>query len=164
MFKKNVKLFVGFIIGGLLFGSIGVYATTQYLAKDIKFTPLNSEWNVDNVDDAINELYGTSTNIKYKSGVFNANTTTQKIDLGFKPKHLFMLTLVDGYSNRQVTYVYTEDISTNEVFVGWGVEGNYGYNKINMKTTYDMEMLEDGFQMNSNNVRGNGKTYYWAIG
>lgn len=164
MLKKNIKLFVGIIIGGILFGSIGVYATTQYLAKDIKFAPSNSEWNVDNVESAINDLYFTKSNNIYKKGVFNANTTTQKIVLGFKPKYLFMLTIVDGYSDRQVIYIYTEDVSTNEVFVGWGSEANNGYNKVNMKTTYDMEMLEEGFQMKTNNTGGNGKTYYWAIG
>ena len=51
--KNNM---IGFILGAIIFGGIGVYAT-QILAKDIKFTPTVESWKVDNIEDAINDLY-----------------------------------------------------------------------------------------------------------
>jgi len=53
---KNLKL-VLLIIGGIvLFLAGGVVAATLS-AKDIGFTSSNEEWNVDNVEDAMNDLY-----------------------------------------------------------------------------------------------------------
>lgn len=53
--KNNIKLIIGIIIGVLLSG-ITVYAAT-YLSKDATFSPSDENWNVNNVEDALNELY-----------------------------------------------------------------------------------------------------------
>lgn len=55
IYKKS--LFVTLLIGGVLFTGIGVYATTKYLAKDISFTPSNTNWKVSNIEEALNQLY-----------------------------------------------------------------------------------------------------------
>ena len=51
---KKISLLI--ICGILLFLSGGVVAVTL-TAKDISFTSTNSEWNVNNVEDAMNDLY-----------------------------------------------------------------------------------------------------------
>ena len=50
------KYILTFILGGLFFGSIGTVVALNYNAKDIEFTPSDSSWNVNNVEDAIKDL------------------------------------------------------------------------------------------------------------
>ena len=54
---KNKKFMFGFIIGGLIFSTITAYAAYKYQAIDVSYTPNNENFDVDNVEDAINELY-----------------------------------------------------------------------------------------------------------
>lgn len=54
--KNNIKFFIGIMVGILLSG-ITVYAAYSYLASDITFTPSNIEWDVNNVNDALDYLY-----------------------------------------------------------------------------------------------------------
>ena len=51
--KKNI---LWFILGGLIFGTIGVSATYVYTAKDISFLPSDENWNVSNASEAISSL------------------------------------------------------------------------------------------------------------
>lgn len=53
----NNNLF-SFIIGVIVTMSIGVFASFVFNAKEILFTPNDSTWDVSNVGDAIEELYG----------------------------------------------------------------------------------------------------------
>ena len=70
--KNNLKVFVTLVISGIVFTGIGVYAASQYFAKDITFTPINENFKkengeaIDNVEDALNELY--KKNYENKSG------------------------------------------------------------------------------------------------
>jgi len=69
-------LIIGFILGGIIFGSIGIYAAS-YLASDITYT--KDGWEVSNVNEALDELYsklGSLTlepNIVYHTSVENPN-------------------------------------------------------------------------------------------
>lgn len=49
-----------FVISGILFTGVGVYATTQFLAKDISFKPQDERFSVTNVEDALNMLYSNN--------------------------------------------------------------------------------------------------------
>ena len=52
------KIILGIIIGAIIFGSIGVLgANYLYKANEVSYTPEDSEFEVDNVEDAINDLY-----------------------------------------------------------------------------------------------------------
>jgi len=51
-----------FLLGAILFSSVAVYATSTLLSKNVTFTPENSDWNVSNVEDALNDLYENSNN------------------------------------------------------------------------------------------------------
>ena len=46
-----------FIIGALLFGSIGVYAGSMLNSSEILFTPNNESWNVGSVKEALDDIY-----------------------------------------------------------------------------------------------------------
>ena len=56
--KKIVKSRVfAFILGAILFGSIGVVSAYTLFANDIGYTPNDATWEVSNVKDAIDDLY-----------------------------------------------------------------------------------------------------------
>ena len=57
------KLIIGFILGGILFGCIGIYAASYY-AKDVSYEPTDASWEVTNVNEAINSLYDNATSLK----------------------------------------------------------------------------------------------------
>jgi len=73
---KKLKLSLLIIGGIVLFLAGGVVAATL-TAKDIGFTSSNEEWQVDNVEDAMNDLYGlskNSNNVKYFDDVVVSTT------------------------------------------------------------------------------------------
>ena len=61
----NKKMMLSFVLGGLIFSCITVYAAYKYQASEVGYTPSNSNFKVDNVEDAIEELYN---NGYYKVG------------------------------------------------------------------------------------------------
>lgn len=84
----------GFILGGLIFGGIGIYAVSYY-AKDVTYTPGDKTWEVSNVEEALNSLYenkSSSSNLNYiteattldynTSAISTTITTTQEIKRG----------------------------------------------------------------------------------
>ena len=54
--KRINKLFY-FLLGVLVFSGISVYATTTLLSKNVTFTPQNTDWQVSDVETALNSLY-----------------------------------------------------------------------------------------------------------
>ena len=71
--KNNLKVFVTMIITTIIVGSVSVYAASQYFAKDISFKPTNENFkkengeSIDNVEDALNELYKKTSSNKEDS-------------------------------------------------------------------------------------------------
>ena len=56
--SKNLKNnIISFILGALIFGSIGIVSAFSLFADNVGFTPYDNTWNVDNVESAINDLY-----------------------------------------------------------------------------------------------------------
>ena len=53
-----MKKFILGMIAGILLCSSAVYAASYY-AKDVKYEPTDSSWDVSNVHDALNDLYTT---------------------------------------------------------------------------------------------------------
>lgn len=63
--KQGIKQFlIGFIIGGLIFGCVTVYAAVLIASNEVSYTPGDSNWNVDNTESALNDLYDTTLNKK----------------------------------------------------------------------------------------------------
>ena len=56
------KYVVGILIGILLTITVGVSATILYQANEIGFTPADNNWNVNNLESALNDLYTRSGN------------------------------------------------------------------------------------------------------
>lgn len=58
---KKTKLIFIIISICLVFSSISIFAAIKINSKDIGFTPKNSDWKVENVEEALNELYSNKT-------------------------------------------------------------------------------------------------------
>ena len=89
---KNKKIFVlGFILGALIFGTTGVLAVTYYASKDVTYDNTESGMTSENVQDAIDELYGLATALDV--GGSKIPTVTSGDGL-----------YVDGYEDNVYTY------------------------------------------------------------
>lgn len=66
--NNKIKIVFSFVLGMIISGSV-VYATV-YNAKDVSFVSKNNNTNVNNVADALDELYEEKAN-KIFSGVYN---------------------------------------------------------------------------------------------
>ena len=66
--KANFKIIIAIVITAIICISTTVYASYKYFAKDIGFTPKNENWQVDNLEDAVNDLYEIK-NIDYENGL-----------------------------------------------------------------------------------------------
>ena len=54
--KKNIKLFVGILIGMLMSGGV-VFAATLMNANEVAYIPSDNGWNVNDVKSALDQLY-----------------------------------------------------------------------------------------------------------
>ena len=72
-----------FILGALIFGSVGVIAA-NYAAKNIAFTPKNTNWkkedgtDITNVKDALDNLYSKNNKVEVYNKLFNNNKYSLK--------------------------------------------------------------------------------------
>ena len=62
MKKDSIKLIIAFILGGIFFGAFSVYATIMVVSSNVSYLPRDNEWNVENVEDALDELYDMARN------------------------------------------------------------------------------------------------------
>ena len=75
LFKKNIKLVIGFIVGGIVFGTGGVYAATTLLSQSVYYNNSTSGATSTNVQGALDELYTRANNIvPIDPDTFNTNT------------------------------------------------------------------------------------------
>lgn len=130
------KFALGIIIGGLVFGSIGIYASSLYHSRDITYNNENSE--VNNVNDALDELYmlesnNTSDLTDYEviyTGTGNATINYPKDDINYKNTVLVIKSM-----NRPKNSSYTET-NTSAVGVGFTLDEVNKTIKINAKANF----------------------------
>ena len=97
---KKYLLAVLFI---LLIGITSAYATYVYTAREISYTPEDQTWNVDNVQDAINELKVSCSNNSSSTGNCNCTASISKPSLG---EGMLPVTIADDGT---VTYISDTD-------------------------------------------------------
>ena len=75
------KYLIRFIIGALVFWT-SIYAVISYLyfSNEVSYTPSNSNWNVGNVNEALDNLKITSDLVK-PSGTKSITSNGSKIDV-----------------------------------------------------------------------------------
>lgn len=77
--KKSLNRIFIFVLSGLIFGTIGVYAATYFPSDDVTYDNTESGLSSNNVQDAIDELYencsstATSRDYIYSKESINSN-------------------------------------------------------------------------------------------
>lgn len=75
------KFLLGIITGLLISSGVVLAANYIYKADEISYTPNNNEWNVDNVDDALKDLYNKVNNQDIvETNLLNNDLTFTKTD------------------------------------------------------------------------------------
>ena len=126
IFKKS-NIF-SFILGSIVFGSIGAYAAYSVLASDIGYTPSDTTWkkangeDITNVKDAIDDLYKIKRRQKHavNEQVFSlGKTTTKTFDIKL---------LTDDYANLSTeNFFYTASFYASGKGLEKHIEINYNY-------------------------------------
>ena len=67
--KKNI---FSFVLGAVIFGCIGVVSAYAIFANEISYSPIDSDWEVENVQTAIDDLQGMcSKKLDFERYAFN---------------------------------------------------------------------------------------------
>ena len=109
IFKNNIKLFVGLLIG-LIICSVGVYAA-NLTAQRVTYEPEDEDWEVSDVKNALDQLYERSTkkinglgdtiSISKYGGTRNVYTSTISLKKG-----TYLCSTVYGNSTAEGTTSY----------------------------------------------------------
>ena len=150
--KKTIKnpIFT-FIIGAIIFGSIGVLgASYLYHADEVSYTPKNNKFEVDNVEDAINELYQKVNNNGifkvgdevYYNPVDDIKCTKQEVEDNIATNGLLELKTgcmkwyIISIENNRITMILDHNTKENIVWNS-GVYGTYPYASSPVKSSLD---------------------------
>ena len=134
IFKKSNVL--SFIIGGFIFGIIGIVsATILYQANEIGYTP-NDESEINNVQDALDDLYNRTN--RFSNLVLKIRTESySKNDNGTSNYNLdnSSVKIRDNYSYFKITNVETNN-NLREYQI-WGYNVNTSSNvRLSLNTEY----------------------------
>ena len=83
LFRKS-NIF-SFILGAIIFGSIGVVSAYTLYANDIEYTPKDTTWkkedgsDITNVKEAIDELYNSKKSI-FGEAIYNVSNGDQLVN------------------------------------------------------------------------------------
>ena len=126
---KSNSLFT-FILGGILFGSIGIYGINEYNSNSIEYSPTDENWEVSNVNEAINSLYSMKTELDNLKGIGDA--TTAQILSG--KKALVKGNTITGTMTNRGTWTNTPT-SSGKVTIPAGYHNGSGY--VDTSKVYD---------------------------
>ena len=133
LFKNNIKLVIGFIIGGIVFGTLGVYAATTLLSQSVYYNKSTSGASSTNVQGALDELYEKAKkcpNAPVKLGDYISLTPTKNTytiktsltgyntDQTINPSELNLWRVIDIHSDGSFDAVSEYTSSTNVYFSG----------------------------------------------
>jgi len=147
VYKENTKsnnakiLFLGVILGGIIFGGIGVAAITLQ-ANQVKYTPSNSGFNATNAEEALDKLYTMTGNIEKGKLTLVGTTTSFNIADIVGEENVGNYTAAD--------FIVVPDIS--EVLTGSAdiaSPGSYGIGRVQ----YSLQSLKD-FLVSYDNTNG----------
>ena len=135
--KKIIKnpIFT-FILGAIIFGSIGSVVAYNYNAKDIGYTPSDNTWEVNNVGDALKDLKDQK----------DENKTYSFIDKGieeFQGSRIQNKTLTKTIDKGKYIVATADSFAFGSV-TGTTYKGN-GYNKMECNKDCDIEILNNQY-------------------
>ena len=134
-----------FILGAIIFGGIGTVVAATILAKDVSYTPKDTTWKVDNVKDAIDDLYTKANKeilnkftISIDSDSYSS-TRIGRYDLNFSGS------ITDNYKYFKVLSVEKLGNTTKTCEIkAWSNAQLTMYN-IELNKQYEMKSTADGY-------------------
>lgn len=166
------KFILGFIIGGILFSGITVFAIHVYHANEIPYSPKNTSWNVSNVKTALDSLDTDFNN--YRSGMItilrnkgltlndNADLNDIKTALNnvgsFSDSKIIMLGLATWDDGDSGTATYSHTCTGNGTLLAYSQYDNGAQVYLNGgRTTGAFSEKND----NNNKVKSYHRAAYW---
>jgi len=109
--NKMKNYIIGFILGAIICSSITAYAVSL-ASKDITFIPENENWQVTNVEEALDDLYSVADDKK-------CDTTNSK--------SLYLISDNQAFDTTHATtsYTYTYDISGYDGYQNLSIDNFY---------------------------------------
>lgn len=110
---KNPLL--SFILGSIIFGGLGSVVAYNLKANQITYTPKDTTWNVNNVEDAINDLKSNWEPL-FGSAIYNSSagdmitTRTTSLDLA-KGKYLVIINYAQAWPGELAEVAKESDLS-----------------------------------------------------
>ena len=151
-----------FITGLILATTVSVGATALYSSSEIGFTPTNSEWHVNNIEDALNDLYTNApTNNGYVEGVIQGSyDTTLTANCGFRPSKVYGVMTWGNTSSAKAwaSIAYNSEVFPGKYGIGWDLNTSGG-------VLFDIGTGDQRFTLTDTGftyyVHNNYETLYW---
>lgn len=119
------RIVITFMVTAIIFSGIGVVAGTQFFAKDVVFTPSKENqdkgWEVNNVEDALNDLY-SNKDLKYYTSAYggsidttvaNKTTITQALEKG----NYYLMAIVSSADGNGYEFTLNGDVSSGLISI-----------------------------------------------
>ena len=129
--KSNI---FSFLLGAVIFSGITGVTAYTILASDVGFTPKNNSWKVDNLSDAIDDLYAKAKPTYTGTTTFTPTTSNQVIATGNKilTSDITINAIPSTYKNLTTTTTATANdlLSGKTAYDNLGnlITGNYNNN------------------------------------
>ena len=142
--KKN-NIFA-FILGAIIFGSIGVVSAYAIFANDIGYTPKDTTWEVDNVKDAIDDLYAKSS-----SGILDNTSFYLRVENYSSSRDsssLLAFSKLSYYKKFKISNRTLNSYASYCTIYGWSLKQNKPI-VLNDNEEYFIQSDNDDYQFNS---------------
>lgn len=147
MKKKIIKISL-FVIFSLFIFTSGVVAA-KLTAKDIEFTSTNEEWNVNNVEDAMNDLYNANKEAKdnnfsafMMTGITGEKAAPFSYSTAYNGSQYGTFSTTGFATNNEISFTFTESgtFKINSILYGRDLASTY----IKRYLYYNDEVLING--------------------
>ena len=153
IFKKS-NIF-SFMLGAIIFGGIGTVFAYTILAKDVGYTPKDTTWKVDNVKEAIDDLYN-----KTNKEILNRYTVSLRAGTSFTNDVETLLNFSGStYSNYKYFKITSLTLNDNASFgkcSAWSTKQNKSI-KLNLNTEYEIFSDTDNYRFSGIMINTNSK-------
>ena len=163
-----------FILGAVLFSGITGVVAYQYQASQVSFTPKDKTWKVDNVKEAIDDLYTKAKPEYTGSTIVTPTTSSQTLSTKDKilTKNITINAIPDTYKNLTTTTTVSASnlLSGVKAYTSDGtlVTGNVSTNCVSGSHTWTQNDTNNGLVLMSEKpkyfaitVYGNGTHSLW---
>ena len=122
---KKIKIIISLLIGIVIGSTLTAYAAYSYHAKEVEYTPENKNFNVNDVESALNKLY---ENVNYEEYTGNINIIPSEVNqtVNTKDKILKNNIVLEAIPNEYKKLPITTSAASNHIISGKTAYDNNG--------------------------------------